>query len=138
MPEEETALPAWVITAARTIVGAALLGAIAWLVRQWGQARFSLRWLRTFRRRISPNDRVVLETELWLSYCRLRGLRKEPHETVREAAFRWSEGQQELEASLQVIVPMFEQAKYSGEPLEQADVARFREAVRQFRRVRKR
>ncbi|NGP62214.1 transglutaminase domain-containing protein [Paenibacillus thiaminolyticus] len=138
MPEEETALPAWVITAARTIVGAALLGAIAWLVRQWGQAGFSLRWLRTFRRRISPNDRVVLETELWLSYCRLRGLRKEPHETVREAAFRWSEGQQELEASLQVIVPMFEQAKYSGEPLEQADVARFREAVRQFRRVRKR
>ncbi|MGG4393295.1 transglutaminaseTgpA domain-containing protein [Paenibacillus thiaminolyticus] len=138
MPEEETALPAWVITAARSIVGAAVLGAMAWLVRQWGQAGFSLRWLRTFRRRISPTDRVVLETELWLSYCRLRGLRKEPHETVREAAFRWSEGQPELEASLQVIVPMFEQAKYSGEPLEQADVARFREAVRQFRRVRKR
>ncbi|MGG3838296.1 transglutaminaseTgpA domain-containing protein [Paenibacillus thiaminolyticus] len=137
-PEEETSLPAWVITAARSIVGAALLGLLAWLVRQWGQAGFSLRWLRTFRRRISPSDRVVLETELWLSYCRLHGLRKEPHETVREAALRWSEGLPKLEAPLQVIVPMFEQAKYSGEPLEQSDVARFREAVRQFRRVRKR
>ncbi|TDL55586.1 DUF4129 domain-containing protein [Paenibacillus dendritiformis] len=137
-PEEETSLPAWVITAARSIVGAALLGLLAWLVRQWGQAGFSLRWLRTFRRRISPSDRVVLETELWLSYCRLHGLRKEPHETVREAALRWSEGLPKLEAPLEVIVPMFEQAKYSGEPLEQSDVARFREAVRQFRRVRKR
>lgn len=137
-PEEETSLPAWVITAARSIVGAALLGLLAWLLRQWGQAGFSLRWLRTFRRRISPSDRVVLETELWLSYCRLRGLRKEPHETVREAALRWSEGLPQLEAPLQVIVPMFEQAKYSGEPLEPSDVARFREAVRQFRRVRKR
>ncbi|MFL1674357.1 transglutaminase TgpA family protein [Paenibacillus dendritiformis] len=137
-PEEETSLPVWVITAARSIVGAALLGLLAWLVRQWGQAGFSLRWLRTFRRRISPSDRVVLETELWLSYCRLHGLRKEPHETVREAALRWSKGLPKLEAPLQVIVPMFEQAKYSGEPLEQSDVARFREAVRQFRRVRKR
>lgn len=137
-PEEETSLPAWVVTAARSIVGAALLGLLAWLVCQWGQAGFSLRWLRTFRRRISPSDRVVLETELWLSYCQLRGLRKEPHETVREAALRWSEGLPQLEAPLQVIVPMFEQAKYSGEPLEQSDVARFREAVRQFRRVRKR
>ncbi|CAH8769634.1 transglutaminase TgpA family protein [Paenibacillus dendritiformis] len=137
-PEEDTSLPAWVITAARSIVGAALLGLLAWLVRQWGQAGFSLRWLRTFRRRISPSDRVVLETELWLSYCRLRGLRKEPHETVREAALRWSEGLPQLEGPLQVIVPMFEQAKYSGEPLEPSDVARFREAVRQFRRVRKR
>lgn len=136
--EGETALPSWVITAARSIVGAALLGLIAWLIRQWGQAGFSLRWLRTFRRRMSPNDQVVLETELWLSYCRLRGLRKEPHETVREAAFRWSEGRPQWDAPLQVIVPMFEHAKYSGEPLEQADVARFREAVRQFRRVRKR
>ncbi|MBG9792047.1 transglutaminase [Paenibacillus dendritiformis] len=137
-PEEETSLPAWVVTAARSIAGAALLGLLAWLVRQWGQAGFSPRWLRTFRRQISPSDRVVLETELWLSYCRLRGLRKEPHETVREAALRWSEGLPQLEASLQIIVPVFEQAKYSGEPLEQADVARFREAVRQFRRVRKR
>lgn len=137
-PEEERPIPAWVVTAARSIVGAALLGLLAWLVRLWGQAGFSPRWLRTFRRRISPRDRVVLETELWLSYCRLRGLRKEPHETVREAALRWSEGRPQLEASLQIIVPMFEQAKYSGEPLDQADVARFREAVRQFRRVRKR
>ncbi|BFH67636.1 hypothetical protein J27TS7_17860 [Paenibacillus dendritiformis] len=137
-PEEERPIPAWVVTAARSIVGAALLGLLAWLVRLWGQAGFSPRWLRTFRRRISPRDRVVLETELWLSYCRLRGLRKEPHETVREAALRWSEGRPQLEASMQIIVPMFEQAKYSGEPLDQADVARFREAVRQFRRVRKR
>ncbi|GAC42304.1 transglutaminase TgpA family protein [Paenibacillus popilliae] len=136
--EEETALPSWVSTGARSIVGVALLGLLAWLVRQWGQAGFLLCWRRTFRRQISQNDRVVLETELWLSYCRLRGLRKEPHETVREAAFRWTEDLPQLEASLQVIVPTFEQAKYSGDPLRQVDVARFREAVRQFRRVRKR
>ncbi|MCE5167719.1 transglutaminase domain-containing protein [Paenibacillus profundus] len=133
--ETQASLPAWVTTVARIIVLAVLIGALVLLLWRWRSVGFSLRWIRMLKRNLTPDEKIVLETEMWISYCRLKGLRKAPHETVREAAFRWCKGNDERYASVNTIVPLFEQAKYGHALTQEADIERLKAAVRQFKRA---
>ncbi|WP_237728569.1 DUF4129 domain-containing transglutaminase family protein [Paenibacillus sp. OSY-SE] len=133
--QTQASLPAWVTTVARIIVLAVLIGALVLLLWRWRSVGFSLRWIRMLKRNLTPDEKIVLETEMWISYCRLKGLRKAPHETVREAAFRWCRGNDERYASVNTIVPLFEQAKYGHDLTQEADIERLKAAVRQFKRA---
>lgn len=63
-------------------------------------------------------------------------MRKAPHETVREAAKRWSNQREGRSAPAAVIVNKFEQAKYGGHPIMESDVKQLKEAIRAYKHIR--
>ncbi|UHA74231.1 DUF4129 domain-containing transglutaminase family protein [Paenibacillus sp. 481] len=134
-PEQETSLPTWIKRVAQVIVLIVVTACMGMLLWRWSSIGFSIRGVRLLRRNLSVRERIVLETELWLSYCRMRGLKKEPYETVREAAHRWSENILLRKSTAEIIVRLFEEAKYGTAELSDSDLVQLKMAIKQFKRT---
>lgn len=134
--DEAMELPAWLGLTAKLIVGTAVAAGFIFAFLKWYAVGFSFRWFRIWNRKLTIKERMILETELWLSYCRLKGMKKHPAETVREAAKRWSADKPELATSAAIIVECFEQAKYGREAVTSDNWQRLKQAIRQFKHTR--
>ncbi|MDQ0493172.1 transglutaminase domain-containing protein [Paenibacillus brasilensis] len=62
---------------------------------------------------LTPDEKVIVETEHWLRYMRRKGFARASHETLRESVGRWSIEAPERAALLQQLLGRFEQARYS-------------------------
>ncbi|WP_195572618.1 DUF4129 domain-containing transglutaminase family protein [Paenibacillus sp. 1001270B_150601_E10] len=126
-------LSAWVIVTAKAIVWIAVGAGLITLLIRWYAVGFSLRWIRLWNRKLTLKERIVVETEMWLSYCRLKGMKKQPSETVREAVNRWIEDKPTLAVYANIIVACFEQAKYGRGDVSSENWQQFKEAIHQFK-----
>ncbi|MGZ9584962.1 DUF4129 domain-containing transglutaminase family protein [Paenibacillus marinisediminis] len=132
--EKSLSLPSWVGLAAQIVLALAVLLVLAYLLKRWQAVGFSLRWLRLISRSLSPNQRMIVETELWLSYCRWRGLQRTQDETVREAIERWYHDDSDKRNAANSIVRQFEQAKYGAETMSDQDCSQLKVMIRNFKR----
>ncbi|MRN52245.1 transglutaminase [Paenibacillus sp. LC-T2] len=117
----------WAVVAAAAVL-------LAWLTYLVWQQRFNLRFLvqrLRNRRPLTPDQKIVAETELWIRYIHRKGLTKEEHETLREAVGRWSRERPAIAEILYSLLVLFEQAKYSPDVIEDKDWRRvYTEALR--------
>jgi transglutaminase-like putative cysteine protease len=62
---------------------------------------------------LTPDEKVVVETERWLRYMRSKGFTRTSHETLRESVDRWLAEAPERASVLHQLLELFEQARYS-------------------------
>ncbi|MCR8845855.1 transglutaminase domain-containing protein [Paenibacillus sp. SC116] len=134
--ESEASLPAWVEKAAQIILMLSAVAALAYVLFRWSQVGFSLRWFRLLSKNLSMRERIILETEMWLSYCRMKGWRRAEGETVREMVARSFTQDDDRKLAAEQIVAAFEEAKYSGRELKEEDWQQLKNAVRRFKHPR--
>ncbi|MBD8499039.1 transglutaminase TgpA family protein [Paenibacillus arenosi] len=134
--ESEVSLPTWVGIAAQVIVMLSAAAALAYVLFRWSQVGFSLRWFRLLSNNLSMRERIILETEMWLSYCRMKGWRRAEGETVREMVARSFMHDDNRKVAAEQIVAAFEEAKYSGRELDEEDWQQLKNAVRRFKHPR--
>ncbi|MGG1516226.1 transglutaminase domain-containing protein [Paenibacillus oryzisoli] len=102
------------------IAAAAVIGAGAFL----GLRSEAWRAFRARRRKIQVvnfNQKIVVEFERWLRTSRRRGYTRLEHETLREATTRWSEQSKWLKNELELLLELFEKAKYSQRAATEVD-----------------
>ncbi|MDT8977064.1 transglutaminaseTgpA domain-containing protein [Paenibacillus sp. chi10] len=132
---QDASLPAWLVQGAKWIVIVMAAVCFLLLLWKWRTIGFSLRFFWLLKRNLTYKEQIILHTDLWLSYCRWKGMRKGAHETVREAAKRWSDQREGRSAPAAVIVNKFEQAKYGGHPVMESDVKQLKEAIRAYKHI---
>lgn len=121
----------WVYVAA----GLAVLFAVTVAVWVMRHRAFALRMLHKIRYAgASPNQRIVREMEKFLKYMKKRGLKRETHETLREAFQRWGDKFAPLRPELESVLLQFEQARYSQVPGAETDARQFELAVARLRK----
>lgn len=130
-------IPSWLGTLAKLVLVIAAGAALVYLLMRWRAIGFSLRSLQMWRRHLTPNQRIVLETELWLSYLRLNKFRRTPNETVREAVERWFKDDQLKLSEARSIVSLYELAKYGAVELTDESYKQMKEEIRLFKQKRK-
>lgn len=122
------------------IVWAAVAVLLSWIIFKIWHERFKLRFLiqqMRIGRPLTPDQKVVAETERWVRYLHRRGMIKEEHETLREAVVRWSEVRPSVADQLTSLLAMFEQAKYSPDVIKDKDwLSVYTEALRLRRQIR--
>jgi hypothetical protein len=67
-----------------------------------------------YKKANGPNQRIVIEFENYLKFAKRKGYHRREHETMRETVIRWSRDYKWLSEDLQVILSVFEKAKYSA------------------------
>ncbi|GKU78248.1 DUF3488 and transglutaminase-like domain-containing protein [Paenibacillus sp. L3-i20] len=87
-------------------------------------------WIRLRTGSYSTNDQIVVETTRLLRICKKRGLRRDEHETLREAVTRWSGSYNRLRNDFQIVLKDFEKAKYGAEIASKEETDRFVTKVR--------
>lgn len=105
-------------------VAAAVVVLLSWTIFKLWNIRFKLRFLILQWRNgrpLTPDQKVVAETERWVRYLHRKGMMKEEHETLREAVDRWGRERPTVADHLSSLLTMFEQAKYSPEVIEDKD-----------------
>ncbi|MEC0091811.1 DUF4129 domain-containing transglutaminase family protein [Paenibacillus macquariensis] len=90
------------------------LGYIGW--RSGDSLHFLIRRLR-MRKKLTPAEKVVIETERCLRYLHKQGMTREKHETLREVVMKWQTSAPNLEPSLSSLLQLFEKARYSPETI---------------------
>lgn len=109
-PEQAASgIPAFVIWAAVAVLA-------LWVAYMFWRNRFSLRfWLLRLRTGgpLTPEQKVVAETERWIRYVKRKGLTRSGDETLRESVNRWSQAKPAAAATLQELLAMFERTRYS-------------------------
>jgi transglutaminase-like putative cysteine protease len=106
------------------VVLAAALVLLSWIIFKVWHLRFKLRFIvqqLKWGRPLTPDQKVVAETERWVRYLHRKGMMKEEHETLREAVERWTQERPVMADSLISLLAMFEQAKYSPDVIEDKD-----------------
>lgn len=123
----------WVILAAVVVL-------LSWTIFKVWHIRFKLRFFvqqMRMGRPLTPDQKVVAETERWVRYLHRKGMMKEEHETLREAVVRWSQERPAVANHLSSLLTMFEQAKYSPDVIEDKDwQSVYTEALRLRRTIR--
>lgn len=109
-PEQSTAtIPTFVIWIAVAVI-------VMWVAYMFWRNRLSLRFLllrlRTGRP-LTPEQKVLAETERWIRYARRRGLTRSGDETLRESVTRWSQQIPSAQDTLEELLMKFEQTRYS-------------------------
>lgn len=132
--ESSLAIPGWLGVAAKIVLGIAVAAAMVYLFMRWRAIGFSLRRLQMLRRDLTPKQRIVLETELWLSYLRLQRFRRTPDETVREAVDRWFHDDSLKRKEAESIVSQYEIAKYGAAVMTDVNYKQIKEDIRLFKR----
>jgi len=122
----------WAIYA--VYAGAALILAIAafYAIRS---GKLNGLWARVRHRGNTPNQRVVREMERLLSFLHRQGLRREPHETIRESFGRWSGKFASLRGEFDVALTSFEQARYGNDAGEGRLLESFHESAEKIRKA---
>ncbi len=122
------------------VVLAAVVVLLSWTIFKIWHIRFKLRFLvqqMRMGRPLSPDQKVVAETERWVRYLQRKGMMKEEHETLREAVARWNQERPAVANHLSSLLTMFEQAKYSPDVIEDKDwQSVYTEALRLRRTIR--
>lgn len=108
-PEEASKIHPVIIGSAAAIL---LLWAAYVVWRNRADLHFYLLRLRRGKP-LTPDEKVVVETEHWLRYMRRRGFVRASHETLRESVDRWSLEVPEQASILHQLLGRFEQARYS-------------------------
>lgn len=123
----------WVILVAVVVL-------LSWTIFKVWHIRFKLRFFvqqMRMGRPLTPDQKVVAETERWVRYLHRKGMMKEEHETLREAVVRWSQERPAVANHLSSLLTMFEQAKYSPDVIEDKDwQSVYTEALRLRRTIR--
>ncbi len=70
---------------------------------------------------LTPDQKIVLETERFLRFLKRKGLRREEHETLRESLARWDKSVNGAEAAVSPILALFEKARYSPERITEEE-----------------
>ncbi|MCM3171003.1 transglutaminaseTgpA domain-containing protein [Paenibacillus sp. MER 99-2] len=89
---------------------------VAWVAYMFWRNRFSLRFLLLRLRTgepLTPEQKVVAETERWIRYVKRKGLTRSGDETLRESVNRWSQTVPASAATLQELLAWFERTRYS-------------------------
>lgn len=109
-PEQtSSAIPTFVIWAAGAII-------VLWVAYMFWRNRFSMRFFLLRLRTggpLTPEQKVVAETERWIQYVKRKGLTRSRDETLRESVTRWSQAKPAAEATLHELLTKFEQTRYS-------------------------
>ncbi|MCU6709551.1 DUF3488 and transglutaminase-like domain-containing protein [Paenibacillus sp. J5C_2022] len=115
-----------------TIAGfaALVLALAAWIYMKREKLRIYLKRLE--RRTHTANERVVMDMNRLLRKGVKHGMRREEHETLREAVFRWSGSYKWLKDDLLAVLQGFERAKYSGSQLTHDEADQFSTRIRQI------
>ncbi|OAB34015.1 DUF4129 domain-containing transglutaminase family protein [Paenibacillus glacialis] len=87
---------------------------IGW--RSGDSFHFLIRRIR-MGKKLSPDEKVVIETERWLLIVHKHGLTRGSHETLRESVMKWQVSNPNLEPSLSSLLQLFEKARYSPEAI---------------------
>lgn len=87
-------------------------------------------WRKLRQGSFSTNDQIVIETHRLLRMCKKHGLRREEHETLREAVSRWSQIYKRLKDDFHYVLNAFEQAKYGTKTATKEETERFVSKVR--------
>lgn len=109
-PEQTTnMIPTFVIWIAAAVI-------VLWVAYMFWRNRLSLRFLllrlRTGRP-LTPEQKVLAETERWIRYARRRGLTRSGDETLRESVTRWSQLRPSAQTTFEELLMKFEQTRYS-------------------------
>jgi transglutaminase-like putative cysteine protease len=102
-------------------IGAALLtlGAVAFVLWKLGALR---RFVRNRERQAADfSQKVVLDFERLLRFCRRKGYRRNEHETIRETVHRWVKQSRWLAKDLETLLDLFEKAKYGKSTVSEED-----------------
>lgn len=105
-----------------------LASAIAYLVL--ARRRVAAVWRRFRQGTYTTNDQIVMETHKLLRMCKKHGLRREEHETLREAVSRWTQVYKRLKDDFLYVLDSFEQAKYGARIATREETDRFVSKVR--------
>ncbi|RGL38711.1 DUF4129 domain-containing protein [Paenibacillus polymyxa] len=97
-----------------------LLWAAYIIWRNRADIHFYLLRLRTGKP-LTPDEKVIVETEHWLRYMRRKGYVRASHETLRESVDRWSQEAPERAVILHQLLGRFEQARYSPSSVNAED-----------------
>lgn len=103
--------------------GILALAAIAFALWKLGVPERFLRRRRQ-RQAVDFSQKVVLEFERLLRFCRRKGYRRQDHETIRESAGRWSKQSRWLAKDLETLLLLFEKAKYGNAAVSEEDYRR--------------
>ncbi|EXX86605.1 transglutaminase domain-containing protein, partial [Paenibacillus darwinianus] len=108
---------------------AALLAAAAYFARSaaagmWSKLRFGT---------LNGNQRIVLETEKLVRYCKKRGLERFDHETLRESVHRWADIRRSLRDDFMHVLNVFERAKYSASQATSEEAERLAVKIKSIR-----
>jgi hypothetical protein len=121
-PLVETDNPLITLTAAARTAGwvllALLLGLIAYVWRRSGFKGIGS-WFG--RGPLTDNQRIVLEFDRFLKFCRRKGFIRHEYETARETIQRWINKGYWPREDMSVLLDVFEQAKYGNAPLSDQD-----------------
>jgi transglutaminase-like putative cysteine protease len=103
--------------------------ALVWFGRQQG-------WVRLLSREPDAttfNQKIIVEYNRFLRRSRRRGYAAYAHDTARETIDRWVKKASWLSDDLQLILDLFEKAKYSGRNVTSADVERMTSLTKKLR-----
>ncbi|MFC0215858.1 DUF3488 and DUF4129 domain-containing transglutaminase family protein [Paenibacillus chartarius] len=127
--QEQTGTPVLALSISGGIT--AVLAALAAVLWRTG-------WLKRQLRRKKPepvdfSQRVVIEFERLLRYCKRKGYRRQEHETLRESFARWMAKSRWIADDLEVLLGLFERAKYGKGTVGEED---YQLAVRTMQHLR--
>ncbi|OUS71371.1 hypothetical protein B1748_26990 [Paenibacillus sp. MY03] len=123
-PTESKGAAVWMIV----VVSALVAGAVLWLVLR--RRDIPVLWNKLVGRDYSSNELIVVETNRLLRQCHKRGMRREEHETLREAILRWSKQQKRLTDDFRYVLDSFEHAKYGQAAVSREEAERFAGKIR--------
>ncbi|MCZ8511115.1 DUF4129 domain-containing protein [Paenibacillus filicis] len=107
----------------------ALLGLLGWKLQV-----IELVQERARRRRASLlKQKVIVECERMLRIFRRNGYVREEHETLREAIRRWTKQSKWMKADLDLILQVFEKAKYGRSDITEEDLRHTAQSVEKLR-----
>lgn len=115
-------------------IGGLIIALAAWAL--WRTNR--LRSLFTFVRR-KPMDeveyraKIVTEFDRFLRYARRKGFSHQESDTVRETVEMWTKRSKWLKDDMQILLDLFEKAKYSGAPIGEAELESTRNVIVKLR-----
>lgn len=117
------------IIASIFLVMTSLIGILIWKFKLLG---FIGAW-KTQRREINLNQQVVVEFNRLLRFSKRRGYIRNDHETVRETVKRWVEHKRWIQKDFELLLGIFERAKYSSMNITDEEAAKAARIVKKLR-----
>ncbi|WP_165861141.1 transglutaminase TgpA family protein [Paenibacillus paeoniae] len=105
-----------------------VVAAAAWLIVK--RREMAKAWFRIRHGSLSPNEQIVMEANRLIRFCKKRGMKREEHETLREAIAGWSQSQKRLQEDFRTVLDGFEKAKYGASGATKEEVERYTNKVR--------
>ncbi|HEY0827479.1 MAG TPA: transglutaminaseTgpA domain-containing protein, partial [Bacilli bacterium] len=109
-----------------------IAGAAGFLVWKFNLLRFTGTW-RANRREINLNQQVVAEFERLLRFSKRKGYFRNDYETVRETVKRWIENKRWMQKDFEMLLGIFERAKYSSMNITDEEAAKASRIVKKLR-----